>query len=306
MLAHPARGVCMLPGGYLDADGTVHREAHLVTLSGREEELLAGAGGATTAALTTQILCRSVRRIGAIEPVTETVARRLLIADRQYLLLKLRELTFGGRIQGTLACPWPQCRAKVDIDFSIDDVPVERCHDIAAQYRLQLSDTDGAVRDEPDTSVVFRLPNGGDQEALVGILARNPAEALSALLRRCILSMPARPSDDGTGAGDAIEQLTARSRLEIEQAMEQFAPRIDLDMDLTCPECGRAFTTPFDLQDFFFGELRTSSDLLYRQVHYLAYHYHWSEREILELPRGKRLAYIDVLAEEIEAINSAG
>ena len=45
---------------------------------------------------------------------------------------------------------------------------------------------------------------------------------------------------------------------------------------------------PFDLHRFFFGELRTDSDLLYRQVHYLAYHYHWGESEIMAMPRDKR------------------
>jgi hypothetical protein len=60
---------------------------------------------------------------------------------------------------------------------------------------------------------------------------------------------------------------------------------------------------PFDVQDFFFGELRTSRDLLYREVHYLAYHYHWGEREIMDMPRQKRRIYIDILAEEMGKLN---
>ena len=85
--------------------------------------------------------------------------------------------------------------------------------------------------------------------------------------------------------------------------MERVAPRVELNMDAGCAECGRAFLVPFDLQRFFFGELRTDSDLLYREVHYLAYHYHWSEREIMAMPRDKRHTYIDVLADEIERLN---
>jgi hypothetical protein len=60
---------------------------------------------------------------------------------------------------------------------------------------------------------------------------------------------------------------------------------------------------PFDLQRFFFGELRTDSELLYRQVHYLAYHYHWAEPEIMAMPRTKRQKYIELLAGEIERLN---
>lgn len=286
---------CTLPGGLLGDDGVVHREAVLTALSGREEEALSGLGDAAPAALVTDVLCRCVTRIGAVAPVTPPVARRLLVADRQYLLLKLREATFGERVEGTLGCPWPGCGAKIDLDFSTADVPVEGCEAVEATYRVELSPeaADGGAR-----SVAFRLPNGADQEALGPDVARDPAAALTALLARCLLS-------EGESPADLAARLSPRARLEVEQAMAARAPHVELEMDLVCPECGRSFTAPFDLQDFFFGELQTSRDLLYRQVHYLAYHYHWSEREILEMPREKRLAYIEVLADEIEALNDA-
>jgi hypothetical protein len=303
MTGTEAQAVCLLPGGYLDEDGVLHREAEFVPLSGREEELLAASASAATAQLTTRILARCVRRIGAVQPVTEPIARRLLIADRQYLLLKLREATFGTRVAGTLFCPWPQCAAKVDVDFSTSDVPVKRCDTVARSYRAELS-PDAAPEDEAGRRhgvIHFRLPNGEDQELLGPVLAGNPAEALTRLLERCLTGA----GDGGDDPDELAAQLTPRARLELERAMGAHAPHLELEMSLTCPECGRGFTAPFDLQDFFFGELRTSRELLYRQVHYLAYHYHWSEREIMRMPREKRLAYIEVLAEEIEALNHA-
>jgi len=93
--------------------------------------------------------------------------------------------------------------------------------------------------------------------------------------------------------------------MEIERRMEVVAPQVDLTMEGDCPECEREFGLNFDLHEFFFGELRTSLDLLYRQVHYLAFHYHWSEREIMEMSKEKRHKYIEVLAEEIERLNDA-
>jgi hypothetical protein len=48
-----------------------------------------------------------------------------------------------------------------------------------------------------------------------------------------------------------------------------------------------------------------SGDMLYREIHYLAYHYHWSEREIMDMTRDKRRKYIEVLADEIERLNNA-
>lgn len=299
-----AAGACLLPGGYLDEGGTLHRDVELVPLSGREEELLAGTRS-DGAHLVTQVLCHCVVRLGSIRPMTPDVARRLLVGDRQYLLLRLREITFGDRIEGTLSCPWPDCGARVDVDFSISDIPVRHGEERAATYTVDLpaemrAGEGGESVPVPGT-VAFRLPNGEDQEALGPVLAENPARALTGLLERCLLAV----DDDRADGAAMVARLSPRARHEIERAMEARAPGVELRMDLACPECGRAFTAPFDLQDFFFGELETSRDLLYRQVHYLAFHYHWSEREILDLPREKRLAYIDILADEIEALNDA-
>src|SRR3712207_3341081 len=97
----------MLPGGYWDVGGRLHREFELATLSGREEELLARAGQAQTATLVTEVLSRCVSRLGDLGPVTPEVARRLLVADRQYLLMRLRQATFGDLVRARLSCPWP-------------------------------------------------------------------------------------------------------------------------------------------------------------------------------------------------------
>ena len=42
-----------------------------------------------------------------------------------------------------------------------------------------------------------------------------------------------------------------------------------------------------------------------QEVHYLAYHYHWSEAEIMTMPRAKRAVYLGVLSGEIERMNGA-
>lgn len=294
---------CWLPGGYIDEHGVRHREAILRQLSGREEELLATMPGADRAGRISQILARCVERIGTISPVTEAFARGLVVADRQYLLLKLREISFGDRIEGTIACPWPQCGAKADIDFKTSDVPVKHCEEMAASYELVLS-SDEIFEDDAGrrhSRITFRLPNGEDQELLGPILNQNPAEALSGLLERSILE-----SDGGwEDIAGFVAQLPPLVRVALENAMQDHAPLVELGMDVTCPECGRAYKAPFELQDFFFGELLTTRDLLYRQVHYLAFHYHWSEQEILEMSRDKRLGYIEILANEIEALNEA-
>lgn len=293
---------CILPGGYVDRTGTVHSNVELTPLCGREEELLAGSENPVGMALITTILSRCVSAIGNISPVSEEVARDLLVADRQYLLLKLREATFGERVRANIFCPWPDCGKKIDIDFSIKDVPIKGSADKGPNYCMELSPEAALIGKHGDEyrEIVYRLPNGGDQEAIFPLLSENEARALTMLLKRCILSIgPVK-----NPGYELISNLSPLARMEIESQMKEVSPMVELTMGATCPVCSREFAVPFDLQDFFFGELRTSQDLLYREVHYLAYHYHWSEREIMEMPREKRRRYIEVLADEIERLNN--
>jgi hypothetical protein len=294
---------CLLPGGYIDANGALHREAEIASLSGFEEELIATEQRSSRASLVTMVLSRRIRRIGGINPVTEDVARNLLIADRQYLLLKLRQATFGEQVQATIVCVNEECANRMDIDFSTDDVPVTESIERRLVYEMTLSqeaalaDADGVSH----THVAFRLPNGSDHELITPVLARDESRASQMLLERCVQKIGVNGLMEEVG----VSQLSTLACMEIEQQMEAVAPQVELTMEGECPECGAEFAVPFDLERFFFNELRTSLDLLYREVHYLAYHYHWSEREIMEMSRLKRRRYIQVLADEIERLNDA-
>src|SRR5262245_35179696 len=179
--------LCRLPGGLVDDAGTPHDEVDLRGLSGREEELLAAAEGATSASLVTSVVSRCVRRIGGVAPVDDAIARRLLVADRHFILLKLREATFGEHVQGSVPCPWPDCGKQVGVSFSTRDVPVVESTDKGSAYALMLTGDAMPGGDEGDRTVTFRLPNGGDQEALSPLLAENEAAAMSGLLARCLL-----------------------------------------------------------------------------------------------------------------------
>jgi hypothetical protein len=292
---------CFLPGGYVDDRGVLHREAELAPLSGHEEELLADQGPASSAAPITALLSHCVRRLGTISPIPEALVRRLLVADRQYLLLKLRHITFGDQVQATICCPWADCGHKVDIDFSLEDIPVRESQEKGPTYTMELS-PEAACRDEHGQAyraVAFRLPNGEDHEVVSRLIADDATQAFATLLARCLQRV-----GPWEGPGEALlGRLSPLARQEIACQMEAVAPQVELTMEGQCRECSRDFAVPFDPQTCFLGELRTSRDLLYREVHYLAYHYHWSEQEIMAMPRAKRRRYIEVLADELERLN---
>ena len=293
----------ILPGGYVDVEGNLHRKIDVVPLSGREEELLASSCNSETASLVTTVLSRCVRRIGNISPVSEQVARNLLVADRQYLLLKLREVTFGDRVSASILCPWPDCGKRVSIAFSVADIPFVESQEKGPLFKRTMSPEAAPPGEDSLMSreIIFRLPSGEDQEVVSPLLSQNEAMALTTLLSRCVIQI----GDMDHPGPEAMANLPSLTRMEIERHMESTAPKIQMEMDAGCPECGRQFIIPFDPQAIFFGDLRISKDLLLREIHYLAFHYHWSEREIMEMTREKRRGYIEVLADEIERFNNA-
>jgi hypothetical protein len=293
----------LLPGGYVDADCELLREVEIAALSGRDEELIAPRQPIPNPALLTLLISRCVLRLGPVSPVSEDLARRLLVADRQFLLLKLRQMTFGDHVQATVQCPREPCRKKVDIDFFLHDIPVRESIEKGPLYTRELS-SEAAFSNEHGEQyreVVFRLPNGEDQEAIAHRVEENEATALALLLGRCIRRLGPL-HDPGT---EVIHRLSSLARAEIERHMEEAAPQVDLTLGAHCPECEREFAVPFDFQGFFLAEGQTSRELLYREVHYLAYHYHWSEQEIMALPREKRRKYIALLADELRSVSHA-
>jgi hypothetical protein len=137
----------------------------------------------------------------------------------------------------------------------------------------------------------FRLPNGGDQEAVASLARTDPDAAGQAILERCLLSVTGphgRAADGPLPAGlvDAVEA-----------AMAEADPQAETALAATCPECGEGFVTDLDAADYLFRELGSSARGLLHEVHQLALTYHWSEEAILSLTRGRRRTYLRLLAE---------
>lgn len=279
---------CVLPGGYRDRNGGVHRDVALAPMTGREEESLADRIGTTPVpVLVTALLTSCMRRLGTFQPVPMDVVRDLLVADRAFLLLKLRQLAFGDRVLAVLDCP--ACDRPMDVAFTLDQVPVEVGHPTGPVERFELLDP--AVAGERP-AVQFRLPTGTDQEAVATLPGGVTEErAVTMLLARCVLRLGGVEQIDEQAAA-AIDPSTRR---EIEERMERLSPSVDLDLEVTCPECGNAFVRPFDCASLLLSEVQVRREELQREVHLLALHYHWPPSEILALTRERRRTYLALL-----------
>lgn len=117
--------VFMLPKGYIDGEGVRHREAALGSLTGQDEEVLVRncrEDNMDGTSLVSLVLGRCLKRVGTITPVPNEVISGFHKVDRDFLLLRLYETTFGNLIRRTLSCPRSQCGEPVDISFSIEDL----------------------------------------------------------------------------------------------------------------------------------------------------------------------------------------
>jgi len=283
----------LLLGGYVDDKGNVHEQVTLAPLTGHDEYAVANLRDrACAAVVTTSLLSRCVKRIGTFDRVDNALIRDLLVADRDYLLARLRSLSFGPRVDCVLQCSDPECGALMDLALDLDDVEFER-----KPVRQRYFDTEVATACG-ELSVGVRLPNGGDQE-VSATLFPNEAAAIEELLRRCV----SKPDDAALPGQDFVQALSPTVRGELEERISALAPRAEIDFEGSCPECGRALHSDIDVSAIFLDELASGLDSLERDVHVLAWHYHWSEDEILSMTRPRRKRYVALVQKEIDRLN---
>ena len=272
-----------LPGGWW-SESVLQRTAFVRPLTGRDEEQLLASTAATLPERTSALIAHCVGRLGALDAVTEEQAAQLTVGDREALVLALRRVTLGERLQCVVDCA--ACGEAMDVDLAIAELLVAPCDSYAPAYDEVIATPDGNWR------MRYRLPVGADQIAVARACADEPDRGARELLARCVLDAC---SPDGTSTGPAAlpEQLVDA----LGSRMAALDPQAEISLDLACPSCRTRSAIVLDAADLFFRELAARGADLYREVHCLALNYHWSERDILNLPHGKRRRYLALLAE---------
>jgi len=229
-----------LPGGVLDDEGACHKIVHLRELTGADEELLCERYVENGAHQVTRLLTRVIERIEGLDvPIDDQLTGSMLIGDRDYLLLRLRQIEVGDHVHQVIRCPSPACGKKVDVDFLVSEINVARANVIATSYRVALGDV--------GLNALVRLPAGSDQAAIASLAVSNPAAANTRLFSRLILKW----SDVGTLDEEQVRALPFKQRQQLAAFLERTAPGPDLYLDVQCPMCGVAMPYTFDLNAFF-------------------------------------------------------
>lgn len=248
----------LLPGGLLDAQGRAHRVVRLRPLTGADEELLADRAGEGGAAQVTALLARVIERIdglagsGEAQPVTSALVGAMLVGDRDYLLLRLRQMDVGDNVHQVLRCREPACGKKADVEFLVSELPVRRAERLLPRYALTL---DGGSH---PLALTLRLPTGDDQQAVAELARSNVAAANTRLFTRIARfadEADAPPADD-SARETRMRALPLAARRQLAEFIEQVAPGPDLYIDIACPHCGADLGFDFDLNSFFLPSSR--------------------------------------------------
>jgi hypothetical protein len=241
-----------LPIGYTDSEGTIHRRVVLRKMTGREEAILADRkyqrnGGK----LVTELLQSCTVKLGELQSNGRGPISGLYSADRNYLLLKLRSITFGPELEATYSCP--ACGESIPVTENLDELPVRMVPEGEEQPEVAVELEDGYIDKEGQvhSAVMLRLPTGADEEAVAPQMRDNASVGKNALLARCIRSLGEVPKHRLEALGPHImSELTMTDRRLIDRALNDAAPGVDLVRELECPSCGKAFSTSLDLSNF--------------------------------------------------------
>lgn len=241
----------MLPIGYTDAMGAIHRRAVLRKMRGHEEALLYDTT-LSPAQLVTQLIHHCLVRLGDLPAVEAEVVAQLYSADRNYLLLELRRITLGDQLQTWYTCP--RCGAEVAALEDLSQVEVRRLPDKQGLDELALQLEDGYVdrQGTQHTELRLTLPRGVDEEFVAPMLARDPLQTEDALLLRCIKRFGTLRQAELEAYGVKIlRDLTLGDRQRLQRAFNGQMPGVNFARTVACPSCGATFAGVMDLSHFF-------------------------------------------------------
>ena len=275
-----------LPGG-LWHKGRRCQQLEIHPLTGRDQEYLKSTSNITSQAQwSTLVMTRCVHRIGPITTITPDLIRSLTIGDREFVLLHIRAQTFGEKLSCVVNCSQSDCQGQIGIDVDIGDLLLPPYSEFQQSYQRTIKNN------EDNYKVDFRLPRGMDQEKIAVVAKNDPESAAIQLICSCILKV----MKNGRVYTKTIPHLV---NAELFNTMDELDPQAEISFGITCPECSAEFSFLLDMGMFFRDELKQRYNDLFSEVHFLAYHYHWSEQEIMTMTVGKRRLYCDLLLNEI-------
>lgn len=266
----------LLPGGVCHNDQR-NRQFAFRPLTGEIELALAEIAGsdATLPAKVTAVLAAALDGVGGEVP-TRSRVDSLCVADRQFMMRLLNVYLGAEKVWLTARCR--RCGEHFDFVVNQSELPVKEAGE-------------GFPFASVETSMGYcrlRVPNGSDQVAIAAM--EDSEAALQTLLERCIVDLPDAP-DGVKNSSDFTKKISAEDLRKIETEVENVAPEVAAMAQAACPECEQVNIVEIDP----YMCLQQGPAGIFADIHTLASTYHWSETDILSMPKTRRQRYLKLI-----------
>ncbi len=258
-----------LLGGLL-LQGSLRRDFSFKPITGALERILSESGfrSNSLAEQVTFILAHALESLAG-SSVNEEIIRSLNSGDRLYLIQQLEAIIDPS--PKWLTSPCDECDELIQFQLVPGTLPVKPAGKNFPETLLSLSIGD----------VEIRVPTGKDQE-IIARGAEDETSAMNLLLQR-LLTIQNHRLD--------INTLTVEDRELIDLTLDEITPQASEAASVECPYCDHPQLIPIDSYKWISNE----SHRLDHEIHTLAFIYHWSEKDILDLPRVRRQRYLQII-----------
>jgi hypothetical protein len=219
------------------------------------------------------VLCR------CLEPAVEHLGAWTLDRRLRGLLMVVRE-TQGDRMIWKVDCANPDCARDMELELSVArllDTP-----EPAERFCWSAN---------PDCMLELRLPTGRDQTiwrdaAAVGAAAGDEDKGVALRLATSLVASVngQTPASDWSVPDEWLPELDA--------AFGERDALASLQLQAACPWCGSVNTLEPDLEALTLSLLATERKRVLEEIHQLASAYHWTEDQVLAVPRSRRSYYL--------------
>ncbi len=169
-------------------------------------------------------------------------------------LWALRQHLFGDNLEVVVRCP--SCATLTELNLQISELPLP----LPAQTQVSILGQ-------------FKLRAVSSRDLLAALAEESP----QVLFERCV--EPEGP-------------LSPELKAQAEAALQTLDPGANLELYLSCAQCGQPSRHTCDPSDLLSRELHTWAQTRLHEVHLLAQAYGWTEREILHLSPARRRYYL--------------
>ena len=214
-------------------------EAELREMTGADESLLTNRRLMKDGEGVNQVLRNCLVRLGDRTELAAKDVLDLLSGDRLFLLVKLRQISFGDEVDLSLACPAKDCGEVTDVHIALDDLEVTP-YGTEREFIFELPRT--------KKPIIFTLMDGHMEKRLASLKDPNLHSAMLMRVKEIDGKAPNRNS---------LAELPAFDLNALRAEMQRVDGGIDTTVHTVCTACGARIVTRLEAEPpFLFPNVR--------------------------------------------------